>query len=266
VDYPRLALTSRALAEQPRNPLDPAPTYEQLLLDFYAAPSSAPSVTAEVIGTAEVFIALNATTANGTIISGRKKTKRTEEQKLRAVHRALTPYVDLDKLRGLVAAQGQLYDALRQGDPPAEVLALVELLAAMLTPPQHKKIRSPADAAAILMVEMAHLDQEELRTVLLDTKNQVQEIVTIYRGSVNSAQVRVGEVFKAAIRRNSAALILAHNHPSGDVTPSPEDILLTRQIVTAGELLDVQCLDHLVIGPGRWTSLRERGQGFSKSL
>ncbi|RRR69454.1 MAG: JAB domain-containing protein [Candidatus Viridilinea halotolerans] len=130
-------------------------------------------------------------------------------------------------------------------------------------PDERMQIKSPADAATLLMVEMGHLDQEHLRAVLLDTKNRVQQVATIYIGSVNSAQVRVGEIFKEAIRRNSAALIVAHNHPSGDPTPSPEDVLVTRQIVEAGKLLDVECLDHLVIGRGRYVSMRERGLGFT---
>lgn len=125
------------------------------------------------------------------------------------------------------------------------------------------QIRSPSDAANLLMVEMGHLDQEHLRTILLDTKNNVQTISTVYIGSVNSALIRVGEVFKEAIRRNSTALILAHNHPSGDPTPSTEDILVTRQIVEAGKLLDCDVLDHLVIGAGKYISMRERGLGFS---
>lgn len=84
----------------------------------------------------------------------------------------------------------------------------------------------------------------------------------MYVGSVNSAQVRVGEVFRDAVRRNSTAVIVAHNHPSGDPTPSPEDILVTRQIVEAGKLLDVDVLDHLILGRGRYVSMRERGAGF----
>jgi DNA repair protein RadC len=124
------------------------------------------------------------------------------------------------------------------------------------------QIKSPADAATLLMVEMSHLDQEHLRAVLLDTKNRVLEVTTVYIGSVNSASIRIGEVFKTAVRRNAAALILAHNHPSGDPTPSPEDILVTRQIVEAGKLLDCEVLDHLVIGRGRYVSMRERGLGF----
>ena len=75
--------------------------------------------------------------------------------------------------------------------------------------------------------------------------------------------VRVGEVFKEAIRRNSAALILAHNHPSGDCAPSPDDVLVTREIIQAGKLLDCEVLDHLVIGQGRFVSMRERGLGFA---
>jgi DNA repair protein RadC len=112
------------------------------------------------------------------------------------------------------------------------------------------------------MVQMGHLDQEELRTVLLDTKNRVQDIVIIYRGSLNVSMIRVGEVYKPAIKRNSAALIVAHNHPSGEPEPSPEDVRVTVQIAEAGTILDIQCLDHIVIGQGKWVSMRERGLGF----
>ena len=127
---------------------------------------------------------------------------------------------------------------------------------------QRRQIKSPNDIADLLLLEMSHLDQEHLRTVLLDTKNRVQTIATVYVGSLNASLIRVGEIFKAAVKLNSAALIVAHNHPSGDPTPSPEDVLITREIVAAGTLLDVQVLDHLVIGHGRWVSLRERGLGF----
>jgi DNA repair protein RadC len=129
---------------------------------------------------------------------------------------------------------------------------------------QRFQIKSPADVAQLLMLEMSHLDQEHLRAVLLDTKNRVQGISTIYVGSLNTSHIRVGEVFKDALKKNSAALIVVHNHPSGDPTPSPEDVLVTREIVAAGVLLDVEVLDHLVIGQGRFVSLRERGLGFAK--
>ncbi len=124
------------------------------------------------------------------------------------------------------------------------------------------RISSPADAAELLLSEMALLEQEHLRVVLLDTRNRVLRAPTIYIGSLNVSVVRVGELFRAAIRDNAAALILAHNHPSGDPNPSPEDVRVTRQVVAAGRLLDIQVLDHLIIGRGNFVSLKERGLGF----
>jgi DNA repair protein RadC len=112
------------------------------------------------------------------------------------------------------------------------------------------------------MAEMSLLTQEHLRTVLLDTRNRVLSMPTIYVGSLNSAAVRVGEVFREAIRANCAALIVAHNHPSGDPSPSPEDVQVTRQLVEAGSLLGVDVLDHIIIGHQRFVSLKERGLGF----
>lgn len=133
----------------------------------------------------------------------------------------------------------------------------------LLSGPQERmQIRSPADVANVLMLEMGLLEREQLRTVLLDTKNRVQRIVTVYAGSLNTAVIRIGEVFQEAIRANSAALIVVHNHPSGDPTPSPEDVRVTQKIVQAGELLNVDVLDHLVIGRNRYVSMKERGLGF----
>lgn len=131
------------------------------------------------------------------------------------------------------------------------------------TPDEKPSIHSPQDAADLLQHEMSALEQEELRVVLLDTRNRVQGVETVYRGSLNSSQVRVGELFKEAIRRNAAAVIIAHNHPSGDPTPSPDDVAVTRAFIQAGKLLDIEVLDHVVIGMNRWVSLKERGLGFS---
>jgi len=125
------------------------------------------------------------------------------------------------------------------------------------------QVKSPADVAQRFMVEMLALDQEELWVACLDTKNRLIKIAKVYRGSVNTAMIRVGEVYKEPLRLNAAAIIVAHNHPSSDPTPSPEDILVTRQIVEAGKLLDVDALDHLVLGGNRYVSLRERGLGVS---
>jgi DNA repair protein RadC len=124
-------------------------------------------------------------------------------------------------------------------------------------------INSPADAAALVQYEMSLLEQEHLKVMLLDTRNRVLDIVEVYHGSVNSSQVRVGELFKPAIQRMAPAIICVHNHPSQDPTPSPDDVAVTRAIVQAGKLLDISLLDHLIIGGNRWISLKERGLGFS---
>ena len=130
-------------------------------------------------------------------------------------------------------------------------------------PGERPVISSPADAAGLVQYEMSALEQEQLRAILLDTRNQVMEIVELYRGSLNAAPVRVAEVFKTAIRRNAAAIILVHNHPSGDPTPSPDDLALTKAVREAGHLLDLEVLDHLIIGQGRYVSMKEKRLGFS---
>lgn len=146
----------------------------------------------------------------------------------------------------------------------AQVKAALEIGRRLLLaqPEQRPQITSPADVANLLMIEMSHLEQEHLRVVLLNTKNHVLKIEGVYVGTINSSAVRVGEVFKVALRANAAAIIIVHNHPSGDPTPSAEDVAVTRQLVQAGNLLDITVLDHLIIGQGRWVSLRERRLGF----
>lgn len=129
-------------------------------------------------------------------------------------------------------------------------------------PEERPVISSPADAAALVMYEMSALQQEHLRVINLDTRNKVINIEKLYIGSLNASTVRVGEIFKPAIQRSAASIIVLHNHPSGDPTPSPEDVSLTRSINQAGKLLDIALLDHLVIGQGKWVSLKERGLGF----
>ena len=146
----------------------------------------------------------------------------------------------------------------------SQIKAAIELgnRLALAAPEERPSVNSPADAAALVSYEMSALEQEELRVLLLDTRNRVLKIETVYRGSVNSSQVRVGELFKTAIRRAATAVVVVHNHPSGDPTPSPDDIAVTRAIVEAGKLVDVDVLDHLIIGQGRYVSLKERGLGF----
>jgi DNA repair protein RadC len=146
----------------------------------------------------------------------------------------------------------------------AQVKAALELGRRMLlaAPEDRLEVRSPGDVARILMAEMSHLEQEQFRVVLLDTRNRVVAFETVYQGSLNTSYIRTAEVFRSAVKRNCNALIAAHNHPSGDPTPSPEDVAVTRQLVAAGRLLSIELLDHLVIGQQRFVSLRERELGF----
>jgi DNA repair protein RadC len=114
------------------------------------------------------------------------------------------------------------------------------------------------------MVEMGSLEREELRVVLLNTKNVVLQVVTVYQGNVSASLVRVGELFRDAVRTNAAGVILVHNHPSGDPTPSPDDLHLTAEALAAGRLLDIDLLDHVVIGHAAFVSLRDRGVSFDR--
>ena len=120
-------------------------------------------------------------------------------------------------------------------------------------------VRTPADAAEPLVDAMGALEREELRVLLLDTKNTVTAERTVYRGNLAGSSVRVGEVFRDAVRACAAAIVVAHNHPSGDPAPSGEDVRITGELAAAGRLLDIELLDHLIIGRGRWTSLRAVG-------
>ena len=169
---------------------------------------------------------------------------------LAGLHRA--PFADLIKQHAIGEAKA------------AQNKAAIELgrRLTLEAPEERPSINSPADAAALVAYEMSALEQEHLRVILLDRRNRVLETVEVYKGSVNSSQVRVGELFKEAVRKNASAIVVIHNHPSGDPTPSPDDVAVTRAIVQAGKLLDVDVLDHLVIGQGKWVSLKERGLGF----
>jgi DNA repair protein RadC len=166
------------------------------------------------------------------------------------LHRATV--AELAQQRGLGAAKA------------AQIKAAIELGLRLRvdSPEERPVISSPESAAALVRFEMMGLLQEHLWVMNLDTRNRVLNIEKMYVGSLNSSTVRVGELFKPAIQRNAASIIIVHNHPSGDPTPSPEDVALTHAIVSSGKLLDISVLDHLIIGHGSWISLKERGLGF----
>ena len=129
-------------------------------------------------------------------------------------------------------------------------------------PTERPVIHSPQDAYDVLRCFMSVLDHEELWVINLDIRHRMMNLVKLYQGSVNSSQIRVAEVFRSAIADNSPAILLAHNHPSNDPTPSPDDVAVTRTIVEAGKLLDIEVLDHLIVCLDSFVSLKERGLGF----
>jgi len=149
----------------------------------------------------------------------------------------------------------------------AQILAALELGRRLMAenPEERFQIRSPSDVANLLSSMLGHKEQEHFVVLYLDTRNRVLDQEILYKGSLNTSLVRIAEVFRGAVRRNCAAVIVAHNHPSGDPNPSPEDVALTRRLVEAGKLLEVDVLDHLVIGQNRYVSLRERALGFENA-
>lgn len=144
-----------------------------------------------------------------------------------------------------------------------QVLAAIELGKRLVNHREDTpQVKSPSDAANLLMPQLAHQQQEHLIVLLLNMKNHVLDTVWLYKGTLNSSVIRVAEVFREAIRRNAAAIIICHNHPSGDPTPSLEDIRITHDIREAGILQDIDLLDHVIIGHGRFVSMKEKKLGF----
>ena len=174
-----------------------------------------------------------------------------------------------DGLTGLARASDTELAAIPGIGPAraAQLSAAFELGRRLLAdwPTGRWTIRAPRDVAERLILQMGRLEREELRVVLLNTKNAVLRVSTVYQGNVSSSLVRVGELYRDAVRLNASGIILVHNHPSGDPTPSPDDLHLTAEALAAGRLLDIELLDHLVIGHDAFVSLRERGVAFGRS-
>ena len=147
----------------------------------------------------------------------------------------------------------------------AQVMAALELgkRLAALGPEERPVIRSPQDVANLLGPEMSLLPQESLRVLLLNTRNQVLTVSEVYKGNVSSAVLRTAEVFRGAVREGCPSILVVHNHPSGDPTPSSDDVRVTKQLVEAGRLLDIEVLDHVVVAQGGFVSLKDRGLGFT---
>ncbi len=173
----------------------------------------------------------------------RKKQKQTQTIDTPAV--TLEGHAVLEALRSNLSLLGELavrYEVAYQPERPAEM----------------PTINCPQDVYSLLGPELKALAQEQMRVLLLNTRNQVVGQRTVYQGTVNSSAVRPAEVLRAAVIENAPSIIVSHNHPSGDPTPSPEDVSVTRDLVAAGKLLDIELMDHIVIGNGRFVSLKER--------
>jgi len=177
-----------------------------------------------------------------------------------------------ERVSRLLASRGGLHGLMRAdfGDlclegqlgpaKAAQVQAVCELAKrfALVDPDERRRVVSADDAACLLRPMMMHLEQETLRVLVLDIKNQVVANLHLYTGTVESSVLRAAEIFRPAIARNCPRLIVAHNHPSGVPEPSLEDIEVTRQLVEAGKLLDIEVIDHLILGNPNYVSLRER--------
>lgn len=149
----------------------------------------------------------------------------------------------------------------------AQVVAALELgrRAASMAPEERALIRAPEDIYNLIGAELAHQAQEKLCVVLLSTKQEVLRVHHVYQGTVNSASVRIAEVLRPAIKENSPNFVVVHNHPSGDPTPSPEDIRITRRLVASAATMDIDLQDHLVIGSRGFVSMKQHGLGFDES-
>ena len=145
-----------------------------------------------------------------------------------------------------------------------QLLAALELGRRLVSmnPEDRNIVRTPQDVANLLAAEMGYLDQEHLRVILLSTKKAVSGIHEVYIGNVNASIIRVSEVLRPAVRENCPSIIVVHNHPSGDPTPSADDVLVTRSIASGAEMLDIELLDHIIIGGQAHVSLKEKGLGF----
>lgn len=168
-----------------------------------------------------------------------------------------------ETLRGLAALD---VEELRQVKgiglaKAAQIKAAMELARRMSLEPGHRRtaIRHPGDVAKLMMDDLRDLDHEQFKLLMLDTKHRVIKMQTLSVGHLSGTLVHPRELFKAVIRRNSAAVILVHNHPSGDPEPSADDIDLTRRLVAGGKLLGIEVLDHVIIGDNTYVSLKERG-------
>jgi DNA repair protein RadC len=181
-------------------------------------------------------------------------------QQVAAAQRVIEQYHDLPNA---LAAELQEIPGIGQSKA-ARIVAALELGRRYAQQPHEDRtqITSPASLAALIQPWIGHRERENFAVVYLNTRNQVLDREILYQGTLNQSLVRTAEVFRGAIRRNVCGIMVAHNHPSGNPDPSPEDIALTRRLHEAGKMLEVDLLDHVIVGPSRYVSIRERRFGI----
>ncbi|HXG35352.1 MAG TPA: DNA repair protein RadC [Dehalococcoidia bacterium] len=201
--------------------------------------------------------------SNGELLAILLRVGTNRESAISQANRLLSRYQGLSGLGR--ATFGELRSEYGVGEAKAaQIKAALELGKRLLAtqPEERPTVKSPQEVANLLSGEMALLEQEHLRVIMLNTRNHVLSVREIYKGNVNSAVVRIGEIFRDPIRDQATAIIIVHNHPSGDPAPSPDDIALTARVYEAGNLLSIDLLDHVILARNGYFSLREHGLGF----
>lgn len=198
--------------------------------------------------------------SNQELIAILLRTGTKKESVLHLANRVLTHFEQLHELKN--ATIEEIMDIKGIGEAKAiQLLASIELGRRLQKkrPDDRFTIRSPQDAATFLMPDMSSLLQENFVTLFLNVKNQIIHQQTIFIGSLNASIVHPREIFREAVKRSAASIICAHNHPSGNPSPSPEDIDVTKRLQEAGLIIGIELLDHVIIGDHQFISLKEKG-------
>lgn len=171
---------------------------------------------------------------------------------------------ELNGLDGILTASLEDIKSIRgiKDSKGSQILALAELvkrIKTLKTKELNPRIRSPKELAKLLYPEMSCLNQEVLKLIVLNTKNEIVKTKDVFKGGLNSSLVHPREIFNEAIKSSAASIIISHNHPSGDPTPSKEDVAITKRLSDCGKLLGINLTDHIIIGNNKYVSLREKG-------
>ncbi|MFC3211825.1 RadC family protein [Planomicrobium okeanokoites] len=198
--------------------------------------------------------------SNQELIAIMLRTGTRQESVLHLANRVLNHFEQIQQLKDASIEELTSINGIGQAKA-VQLLAAVELGRRLSSKQTDAKftIRSPKDAASFLMADMTSLKQEHFVVLFLNIKNQVLHRQTIFVGSLNASIVHPREIFREAVRRSAASIVCAHNHPSGNPAPSPEDIAVTKRLMEAGSIVGIELLDHIIIGDHQFISLNEKG-------